>query len=209
VGNEYHFITRWRLKASAEEIFDILSQPVEYRRWWPSVYLTVQELAPGEWSGQGRHIRLLTRGWLPYKLRWEARTISARPPERIEIEATGDFLGRGIWSIVADGEHCDVTFDWKLRAEKTLLRNLSFAFRPAFEANHRWAMEQGRQSIELELRRWRARTVEEMNGIAAPAGPPRIRKRSLAAAAIVGLGLLSGFWPHHSPARSTPPAATE
>ena len=53
----------------------------------------------------------------------------------------------------------DVTYDWRLRAEKPLLRSLSFLLKPLFEANHRWAMAQGEESLRLELARRRATTT--------------------------------------------------
>jgi hypothetical protein len=171
VNNRYHFLTRWRVAATAEEVYDILIQPLEYPRWWPSVYLAVRQLSPGRQDGTRLRIRLLTKGWLPYTLRWESITTEAQRPNRLAIGALGDFVGRGIWSIVQDGGFADITFDWKLTARKPLLRYLSFALRPAFEANHRWAMERGCESLELELARRRARTVEEMNAIAEPPGP--------------------------------------
>jgi hypothetical protein len=161
VNNQYHFITRWRLEASAEEIFDILDQPLEYPRWWPSVYLSIQAGGPGT-------VRMITRGWLPYRLKWEARTTDRKPPHLLAVEATGDLEGRGIWSVVSEGEFTTATFDWKVTARKPLLRRLSFLFRPAFEANHRWAMQQGFRSLELELARSRANTVEEMSVIPDP-----------------------------------------
>src|SRR5665213_2287956 len=43
----YHFFTSWRLKASADEVYDIIGQPLEYPRWWPSVYLDCRETARG------------------------------------------------------------------------------------------------------------------------------------------------------------------
>jgi uncharacterized protein YndB with AHSA1/START domain len=192
--SRWHFITRWRVKGAAEEVFEILSAPLEYPRWWPSVYLMVREIASGDRGGSGRSVGLLTRGWLPYKLRWQATTTSeVRPPDRIVIQASGDFDGRGIWSIVQDGAYADVTFDWKLTATKPLLRVLSPLFRPAFEANHRWAMEQGQKSLELELARYRSATVEEMNAIPPPATPKELWSRALAAGAVMAAGLIAGL----------------
>ena len=49
-------------------------------------------------------VELLTKGWLPYKLRWTAEVTRLAPPERIEIVASGDFDGRGIWHLVAAGD---------------------------------------------------------------------------------------------------------
>jgi hypothetical protein len=49
----------------------------------------------------------------------------------------------------------NITFDWKLVAEKPLLRYLSFLFKPIFSANHRWAMARGEESLKRELARKR------------------------------------------------------
>jgi uncharacterized protein YndB with AHSA1/START domain len=186
MANHYHFITRWRVKGTAEEVFAIVSAPLEYPRWWPSVYLMVREVAPG-------NVRLLTRGWLPYKLHWDATTTEVRDPNRIVIRASGDFEGRGIWSIVQNGDFTDVTFDWKMTATKPLLRFLAPLFRSAFEANHRWAMEQGRKSLELELARYRSATVEEMNTIPQPVGPKELWNRTVAGGAVLAAGLIAGL----------------
>jgi uncharacterized protein YndB with AHSA1/START domain len=186
VTNHYHFITRWRFHASAEDVFAILSDPLEYPRWWPSVYLMVRAVGP-------RRVRLLTRGWLPYRLRWEAETTGTRPPERLAIRASGDFRGEGAWSLVQDGEYTDVTFEWQPTAEKPLLRYLSVILRPIFEANHRWAMEQGRRSLELELARYTARGVEAMNLVPAPPLAPDFFRRDILAGAVLLAVVIAGM----------------
>ncbi len=43
--NDYHFITRWRVQGSVDEVYDVISRPLDYPRWWPSVYLQVKEIA--------------------------------------------------------------------------------------------------------------------------------------------------------------------
>src|SRR5215469_4557820 len=118
MNNQYHFITRWRLQATPEEIFPLISDPASYPSWWPSVYLKVQELEPGHENGLGRRFQFHTKGWLPYTLDWESCAIESIPPKRLAIRATGDFDGRGIWSIRQSGDCADVEFDWNLRAEK-------------------------------------------------------------------------------------------
>jgi hypothetical protein len=62
-------------------------------------------------------------------------------------------------------------YDWRIRADKPLLRYGSFVFRPIFGANHRWAMARGEESLNLELRRRRAQTEEERAAIPAPPRP--------------------------------------
>ena len=69
-ANHYHFVTHWRVRASLQEVSLIIGNPVDLPRWWPSVYLSVEELVPGGADGLGRVISLHTKGWLPYTLRW-------------------------------------------------------------------------------------------------------------------------------------------
>jgi hypothetical protein len=116
-------------------------------------------------------VRLLTKGWLPYALRWEFVVTESRYPLGLTIEALGDFVGRGVWTFAQDGPTVRVTYDWRIRAEKPLLKTLSPLLRPIFEANHRWAMAQGETSLELELARRRATSESARAGIPAPPGP--------------------------------------
>src|SRR5690349_13521213 len=159
--NAYHFITTWRVPSTVEEVTAILGNATDLPRWWPSVYLDVQELAPGEpGTGLGRRISLYTKGWLPYTLRWQF-VVTEVHPGGFTLQATGDFVGRVIWTLTQDGPDVILTYDWKIQADKALLRNLSFLMKPLFSANHLWAMRQGERSLLLELARRHARTAAE------------------------------------------------
>jgi hypothetical protein len=174
--NEYHFITTWNIRGTTEEIVPIIADARDLTRWWPSVYLDVQELEPGDARGLGKVVSLYTKGWLPYTLRWQFR-VSEIGPRTIRIEAAGDFVGRGIWSFAQEGEWTRITYDWKIRADKPLLRWFSFLLKPIFAANHRWAMAKGEESLKLELARRRAQTPAELARIAPP--PPPTTSSSL------------------------------
>lgn len=150
--NRYHFITHWRFEAPPERIFELIRKPLEFPRWWGSVYLQVDQTEPGGKDDEGARVSLHTKGRLPYTLRWNSEVTACRPPEYLALRATGDFEGRGIWTLQRDGGYTDVTFDWELTAEKPLLRCSSFLLKPLFGWNHRWAMEQGRVGLERELR---------------------------------------------------------
>ena len=196
-SNEYHFITRWRVQGTADEVFDAISHPLDYPRWWPSVYLQTEEIEPGDALGIGRRIRLHTKGWLPYTLLWESTATESVKPQRLAIRANGDFNGRGIWTFQQDGEFVDITFDWKLTADKPLLRWLSFLFKPIFSANHRWAMARGLESLKLELLRRHAHNSEELRAVPAPPGPNRtsglwllLGTAALAAVIVAGVRVL-------------------
>lgn len=159
--NDYHFISRWRVKSTVAEVAGIIGNAPDLVRWWPSVYLEVRELEPGDERGVGKVVSLYTRGWLPYTLRWQFRVIESRYPDGFSLVAWGDFVGRGDWTFEQDGPWVNITYDWRIRAEKPLLRYLSFLLKPVFAANHRWAMRQGEKSLQLELARRFAAGPEE------------------------------------------------
>jgi hypothetical protein len=168
----YAFLSRWRVRATTQEVSDILTDALELPRWWPSVYLDVKELAPGDpRTGVGRKIDLYTKGWLPYTLRWNFKVTDSNPPNGFKLVAEGDFAGTGVWTFKQDGEFVDVTYDWRITVNKKLLQIGTPVFRPIFAANHRWAMARGEESLELELRRRRAGTEDERKAIPAPPGP--------------------------------------
>jgi hypothetical protein len=169
-SNDYHFISRWRVEGTIEEVGAILADAPDLARWWPSVYLDVRELTPGDAAGVGKLVSLYTKGWLPYTLRWQFRVTESRPPHGFALEAIGDFVGRGEWTFVQDGEYVDITYDWRISAEKPMLRHLSFLMKPIFSANHIWAMRKGEESLKLELRRIHARDAAERAAVPAP--PP-------------------------------------
>lgn len=170
-SNDYHFITHWRVKSTAEEISQILGNASDLVRWWPSVYLGVEELEPNDERGLGKTVRLYTKGWLPYTLRWQFRVTDNRHPHGFSLEAWGDFVGQGIWIFEPDGDWVDITYDWRIRADKPLLKYLSFLMKPIFSANHHWAMAKGEESLNLELARRRAATPQERARIPAPPPP--------------------------------------
>src|SRR5215470_8598193 len=114
-SNEYHFVTRWRITGTCGEVADVLRDPLTLSRWWPSCYLDVQLLEPGDAHGVGRRVALVTRGWLPYTLRWELQVVESRYPRGSSIVATGDFNGRGVWTFEQDGAITDITYDWRIR----------------------------------------------------------------------------------------------
>lgn len=169
--NDYHFITHWRVRSTLAEVNAVIGNAEDLVRWWPSVYLEVLVLEPGDARGLGRVVSLFTKGWLPYTLRWQFAVTEVNAPHGFRLDAVGDFAGRGIWTFAQDGEHVNITYDWKISAEKGLLKHLSFIMKPLFSANHHWAMRKGLESLQLELRRRHAITDIERAQIPPPPGP--------------------------------------
>src|SRR6185436_12321262 len=107
--NAYHFVSKWRVEGTCGEVADILGDPVALPRWWPSVYLDVAELEPPDSRGVGRRVRLRSKGWLPYTIQWEFVVVESRYPHGFSIEASGDFVGQGVWTFVQDGSTVSIT----------------------------------------------------------------------------------------------------
>ncbi len=170
-GNRYEFLTRWRVEASPEEVYRLLEDPPGYVRWWPAIWLRVEELDPGDEHRVGSVYRITSKGWLPYILRWTSTTAEKVFPHRIVTRADGDLQGAGTWTIRPDGRFTDAELRWEVAADKPLLKYLSFALKPAFAANHNWAMRRGEESLRLELARRHAATDAERAGVPPPPGP--------------------------------------
>ena len=178
-ANDYAFVTTWRLPATRDEIVEILGDAAGLARWWPSVYLAVDVLEPGDELGLGKVVALYTKGWLPYTLRWQFRVTESDPPAGFALVADGDFVGRGVWTLrevapagAEGGPVTEVEYDWRIRAEKGVLRTFSLVMKPIFSANHHWAMRQGERSLRLELaRRHAAGDPTVLAAIPAPPGP--------------------------------------
>jgi len=189
-SNDYHFITHWHIDGTVEEVAEVLGDALSLTRWWPAVYLAIKEIAPGDENGVGRVIDLYTKGWLPYTLRWSFRVTESSYPHGFSLEAWGDFNGRGIWTLTQEGAQVYVVYDWKIRADKPLLRTFSFLLKPIFAANHRWAMAKGEESLRLELARRRANTAAERASIPPPPGPSSAYPFYLLLVAVAIAGML-------------------
>jgi hypothetical protein len=153
-SNTYRFVTRWRVPGTREEVYAILEDTLDLPRWWPDVFLKVELIEPPT-PERGGLYRLLTRGWLPYRLRWQARTAEKVPPRLIRLEANGDFNGGGLWELEQDGGEVAITYTWEVVADKPLLKYLSWLMKPLFAWNHGWAMARGLESLKRELARRR------------------------------------------------------
>ena len=157
-ANDYQFVTRWRLPGSVEEVTSLLDDTETLIRIWPSLYTRATIVEPGDERGVGKVMHVETRGHLPYTLRWSFRVTESRAPYGYSIEAWGDMVGRGVWTFEPDGDTTRVTYDWRVRTEKLLLKLLSPVLKPLFKSNHDRVMADGQAALHAELERRRATT---------------------------------------------------
>jgi uncharacterized protein YndB with AHSA1/START domain/mannose-6-phosphate isomerase-like protein (cupin superfamily) len=144
-GREYAFLDAWDVAAPREVVFEALADARTYPRWWRPVYLGVEADGP---PAVGKESRQHFKGRLPYHLRTRSRIVRLEPPHVVAGEVDGDLRGRGVWTLteIPGGTH--VEFDWRVLADRRLLRILTPVLRPALRANHAWAIARAREGLE-------------------------------------------------------------
>jgi hypothetical protein len=65
------------------------------------------------------------------------------------VSVVGDLTGRGIWTLTAapDGR-VHIRFDWRVIADRPLLRYLTPVLRPVFRWNHNWSVKRAIEGLE-------------------------------------------------------------
>ena len=169
--NEYRFVNTWRLRGSVEDVADIIDEPVNYQHWWPCAWLDYEGISHGDKQEVGGVFRYKVKGWMPYTLNLTFKVVDVRAPYGYTVEATGDLVGRGTWTISQEGELVLIKYEWRVRGDRWFIRRLSRPLKPLFRSNHFWVMRNGARSLQLELARRRATTREELRRIPAPRGP--------------------------------------
>jgi uncharacterized protein YndB with AHSA1/START domain len=145
VAAQYQFVDRWSVAAPLEEVYDIVGNTLGYPSWWGDVFVSVEgDEGPPR---PGRQATIVSRGFLPYRLRWQAQIVEANAPHGFSFRMNGDFVGEGSWTFVEGGDSIHATFDFRPRVEKAGVKQLTPVLRPVFRWNHSWAMKRGERGL--------------------------------------------------------------
>lgn len=142
---EYVFVDEWDVDAPIEAVFEALADARTYPEWWRPVYLAVEADGPPD---VGRVSHQHFKGRLPYSLRTTSKIVAIERPSRFEIEVEGDLSGRGIWTVTPSDGRAHVHFDWRVNADRRLLRYLTPVLRPLFRWNHNWSIARATEGLE-------------------------------------------------------------
>jgi uncharacterized protein YndB with AHSA1/START domain/quercetin dioxygenase-like cupin family protein len=168
-SGEYVFADEWDVAAPPPAVFDALADARTYPDWWTPVYLDVQADGP---PAVGREARQHFKGRLPYHLRTRSRIVALEAPRRIEGEVEGDLRGRGVWTLTPTPAGTHVRFDWRVHADRALLRALTPVLRPLLRWNHDWAIARAIEGLEPYAKR-RAPVAARTSETAEDAAPTR------------------------------------
>jgi hypothetical protein len=69
-------------------------------------------------------------------------------PNSFEVDVVGDLTGHGIWTLTPSDWGVHVHFDWRVIADRPLLRILTPVLRPVFRWNHNWSIKRAIEGLE-------------------------------------------------------------
>ena len=142
----YVFVDEWDVAAPPEAVFAAISDGRTYPAWWRPVYIDVVSDGPAE---LGKESRQHFKGRLPYHLRTRSVITRLEPPHVIGADVDGDLRGHGEWTLTPTASGgTNVRFDWRVHADRRLLRLLTPVLRPAFRWNHNWAIARAIEGLE-------------------------------------------------------------
>ncbi len=147
---QFALTTRWHLDAPVERVWEALSKPQEWPRWWRYVR-AVEEIDGGDADGIGALRRYTWTSRLPYRIRFAMRTTALRRPHLMEGSASGDLEGHGRWELEPEGATTRVRYDWTVALDKAWMRAFAPVLAPVFAWNHDQVMRAGGSGLARHL----------------------------------------------------------
>ena len=142
---EYVFIDEWDVDAPQEAVFDALADARTYPIWWTPIYREVDADGP---PAVGCASRQKFKAKLPYTLSTVSTIARLEPPHEFEVDVVGDLRGTGVWTLSPIDGNVHVRFDWRVHADRALLRILTPVLRPLFRWNHNVAIKRAIAGLE-------------------------------------------------------------
>jgi uncharacterized protein YndB with AHSA1/START domain len=146
---EYVFLDEWDVDAPQEAVFRALADARTYPIWWTPTYREVEADGP---PAVGCASRQKFKAKLPYTLSTVSTIVRLEPPREFEVQVDGDLRGRGVWTLTPTDGKVHLGFDWRVHADRPLLRFLTPVLLPVFRWNHNAAITRAIVGLELYAR---------------------------------------------------------
>jgi hypothetical protein len=109
-----------------------------------------RSLTPGR-EGVGARYERVTRGKLPYSLRYVITVTRFDPPRESAYDSEGDLAGEGGYALTQKGDETEVVFRWNVATSGFWMNALAPLLKPLFAWNHDYVMAQGLRALARYL----------------------------------------------------------
>jgi ribosome-associated toxin RatA of RatAB toxin-antitoxin module len=133
--NQYSFVTIWKIQATLEDVWNVIADAEHYPDWWKAV-VRIEIVDRGDAQGVNFLADQTWKGVLPYRLSFRSRTTAVDYLKSIELEASGDLVGKGKWTFTSAEEIVTVQYNWDVATSQAVLNRLAFALKPILAWNH-------------------------------------------------------------------------
>ena len=141
------FVDEWRIAATPEVVWPVLTDLATWPQWWPSVRRVTQVAAANGSSRWEFHFH--TR--LPYDMRFTAAVLRDDLALTGGATVTGRMAGEAAWHAAPVDGGTLVRFDWEVRPQVAWMRAVSPLARPVFSWNHRSLMSEAAFGLARRL----------------------------------------------------------
>ena len=155
----YIFVDKFIAPCTIETAYNYIKEIDDYPRWWGKVYKKIVKLKEAPPDTAGSKYAVTVGGFLPYSLTIENEVKLVEMPNRIEFIANVYLEGKGAWVFKEIKEGTEITFDWRVAANKRVIRLFSFLLKPLFRANHVYCVRKAEEGIKKDLQRHEAEAL--------------------------------------------------
>jgi uncharacterized protein YndB with AHSA1/START domain len=150
--SQFILLTNWKIAAPVSAVWEALSHPEDWPRWWPYV-AEVTKLADGDDNDLGARHRFVWRTRLPYTLAFDTETVALEKHKVLVARAKGDVNGTGTWRLSENGNGTEVSYEWRVDLASGWKRQLAPLAAPVFRWNHEGVMRAGGEGLSGYLGR--------------------------------------------------------
>jgi uncharacterized protein YndB with AHSA1/START domain len=140
--SQFILLTRWNIPAPVSAVWDALSHPEHWPRWWPYV-AEVTKLCDGDENDLGARYRFVWRTRLPYVMSFETETVEVEKHRLLVARALGEVDGTGTWRFSENDSSTQVSYEWRIALASGWKRLLAPLAAPVFRWNHDGVMRAG------------------------------------------------------------------
>lgn len=142
----YRFRSGWDLPATPEAVWQAITRPADWPRWWPAV-TSVEVVDPGGPDGVGTVVRYRLRAPLGYRLAVQTRVEEVVPGRLLVARVVGQLDGTGRWEILPGPDGVRLDQLWEVTTTRGWMRRLAPVARPAFRWSHDRAARRGGEGL--------------------------------------------------------------